>query len=756
MNEISLDGTVENIVFQNPENGFTVFSLKPSGGGTTESPATPEEIMCVGSLPGLIEGESVRLIGGYVVHGMYGRQFSVARHEKTAPADEQSIIKFLSSGIIKGVRERLAKKIVERFGKDTMSIIEETPELLSQITGISPKRAAGIGEVFHQQAEIRRVVFYLQDYGISPSLAIKIHKRYGSGVYDIVKTNPYALADDLWGVGFKTADSIAFKACIAIDSPFRIRAGIRHSLTDALNNGHVYLPLSALLSAVSELLGLDPQLIEDQLSQLQFDNAIVREKIAGETAVYLSQAYRAETYAANKILRLAATALERSQGAGAEIAAFEAGTGIVLAENQKEAVTEAMRHGVLIITGGPGTGKTTTINTIISLLKKYDFSIELAAPTGRAAKRMSEATGMEAKTIHRLLEINSLNWSDGQANDNSRGQSFGRNEEYPLEADIIIIDESSMVDMFLMTSLLRAIPLGSRLILVGDVDQLPSVGPGNVLKDLITSGCVPVVRLTEIFRQAQESAIIMNAHRINRGEYPVLTGQKDFFFVKRLNAEDVAQAIQELVQKRLPSYIHSSPLDIQVLSPMRKSPLGVAQLNQALQARLNPPAPHKRERELNSSVLREGDKVMQLKNNYNLSWRVFERERLIEEGQGVFNGDLGVIRDIDDTAETVTVCFDDNRLVSYDYAQLDELELAYAITIHKSQGSEYKAVVIPIHSGPPMLMSRNLLYTGVTRAKELAVIVGVPETMYRMIDNNKETNRYTSLNHRLVTQKEMF
>jgi exodeoxyribonuclease V alpha subunit len=523
-----------------------------------------------------------------------------------------------------------------------------------------------------------------------------------------------------------------------------VAAGIRHTLSEALNNGHVFLPKGALLPTAAELLSLDAGLVERQLLQMYFDRVLLQETLDGETNIYLAQAYHAETYTARKLLELsAAGSVEAAQ------LPPDTEAPVPLAKNQREAVAEALRHGVLIVTGGPGTGKTTTINAMLRLLQQFDFSIELAAPTGRAAKRMTEATGMEAKTIHRLLEISSLS-------ENSRNQTFGRNEDRPLEADVIIVDESSMVDLFLMASLLRAIPLGSRLILVGDVDQLPSVGPGSVLKDVIASGCVPVVRLTEIFRQAQESAIVMNAHRINRGEYPVLNQRnKDFFFVRRTGAEEVCATILDLVEKRLPAYAGCDSLqDIQVLSPMRKSPLGVHNLNRVLQARLNPPSPQKREKELHHALLREGDKVMQVKNNYNMTWRVVRQGRLAEEGLGVFNGDMGVIRTIDDLDERVTVCFED-RLVEYDYAQLDELELAYAITIHKSQGSEYKVVVISIHSGPPMLMSRNLLYTAVTRAKDLAVIVGLPATLYGMVDNNREVNRYSSLGHRLKVLKGM-
>ena len=742
MDKIELEGIVENIIYQNSDNGYTVFSLSLDDG--------EDSVTCVGNIPNLTEGESVQASGVYHQHPVYGLQLNVSECKRGMPTSLKGIEKYLGSGVIKGIGEKLAKRIVARFGNDTFEVLEEYPEKLAAIKGISIEKAMSISALAHEQAQQRQAIIFMQSHGISTVSAIKLHNKYKEGIFDIIKTNPYLLADEVTGIGFKTADAIALKAGIERNSPFRIRAGIKYALWEASNHGHVYLPKESLINVARELMGISyddtafVELLNYALMEMQIERLITQEDIEKEQRVYLSVFHRAEAYVAKKLLELSnneSPALSREH----DLDWAEMINGISLAEEQRIAVKEAMESGVLIITGGPGTGKTTVINTIITLMKQEGYDIELAAPTGRAAKRMTEATGMEAKTIHRLLGYAPSLEGTGKGD-------FEKDESDPLEADVIIIDESSMIDILLMYGLLKAVPPGSRVILVGDVDQLPSVGPGNVLKDLINSGLLKVVRLTEIFRQARESSIVMNAHMINQGQRPVLNEKnKDFFFVKKAPLDKVAEAVLELVSIRLPKYISCSSLDIQVMTPMRKSPLGVVELNKALQSRLNPPSPKKCEKEFRFQIFREGDKVMQIKNNYNLAWKtVDKRGALLDEGQGVYNGDSGVIRKIDNTAETLLVYFDDDRIVQYEFNQLEELELSYAITIHKSQGSEYKAVVIPVYSGPPMLMTKNLLYTAVTRARELVVMVGVPETMYKMIENDREVKRYTSLHHRLT------
>ena len=737
---LNIEGTVESIIFYNEDNGFTVFSLSENIKNKGDN------IVCTGNLPRLIVGETVKLRGFYVKNPKYGMQLSVDYIEKSDPTTIQGIEKYLGSGVIKGLGERLAKRIVDKFGEQTLSVIDETPERLAEIKGISLEKAVDIGAVYHEQAELRRAVLFLQDYGITPAFAMKIYQRFGEATQDIVKSNPYVLADEISGIGFKTADDIAARVGIPFDSINRVKAGLKYILSQASTKGHVFLPKTALMEDTGQLLQLPGEFIENGFIEMSMDRLFCVEALPdADTAVYLNAFYYAENYIAKKLTDLAMYIPNNHANNDNEITQIEAETGVTLAANQKLAADEAIKRGVMVITGGPGTGKTTTINTIIKRMQNSGLEIELAAPTGRAAKRMSETTGMEAKTIHRLLEITRMS-------DDPRRQTFLRNEDNPLETDAIIIDESSMVDILLMYHLLKAVAPGTRLILVGDVDQLPSVGPGNVLRDIIDSGCVNVVRLTEIFRQAQESAIVMNAHRINRGEYPVLNDRnKDFFFIKKQLPEETAQSIIQLVTKRLPGYMDCDMFtDIQVLSPMRKSVIGVNSLNADLQQCMNPPAPDKREKEYRDITFREGDKVMQIKNNYNVTWRLENAAgRVMDEGLGIFNGDQGCIKAINDEDEYLTVKFDDDRIVDYGFAELDELELSYAVTVHKSQGSEYKAVVIPVHSGPPMLMSKNLLYTAVTRAKDIVVIVGMEETMKRMIANNREARRYTMLAGRI-------
>ena len=741
--EVVIKGTVENIIYSNTSNGFTVFSMSVDSVDSVRI-GNQDEIICTGNLEQLLAGEYMSVVGSYVQHPTYGKQLNIASYEKAMPDTLIGIEKYLGSGLIKGIRDKTAKKIVNKFGEQTFTIIEECPERLSEIKGITLEKAMNIGAVFHEQREMRKVMVFLQQYGISAVYANKIYKRYRERTFEVVKNNPYKLADDIFGIGFKLADSIAAKMGIERESENRIKSGIKYTLGIASNSGHVYLPKEVIIESVSMLLEVHEELIENSLTELHIERTICQEKIKDEYVVYLNHYYYAESYVAKKLIELSNGVANKRVLSEKAVEEMAKRNGVTLAENQKKAVLSIFDSGVLVITGGPGTGKTTTINTIISFFQKDELEIALTAPTGRAAKKMSEATGMEAKTIHRLLEIEFLQ-------EDSRSQRFGKNEENPIEADVIIVDESSMIDNMLMHSLLKAVAEGTRLILVGDVDQLPSVGAGNVLSDIIKSECLKVIRLTEVFRQAQESAIIMNAHRINRGEYPVLKGNEDFFFVKRSSQEEVVEVIVELVAKKLPDYKNCDLFrDIQVITPMRKSPLGVQNLNAMLQRRLNPPSSSKRDKEYGQTIFREGDKVMQVRNNYNITWIMVDKNnRWVDEGLGIFNGDTGVILSIDDSSESMKVMFDDNKVVKYDYTQLDNLELSYAITIHKSQGSEYKVVVMPIYSGPPMLMSRNLLYTAVTRAKEMAVIVGIPETLNRMVDNNREINRYTTLDVRL-------
>ncbi|MCL2287096.1 MAG: ATP-dependent RecD-like DNA helicase [Firmicutes bacterium] len=734
-----LEGTVENVIYHNEENGYTVFTIRAENIDDFDEITT-----CTGYISAPVEGENLQLAGNFVHNPRYGRQLAITRVERTRPNTLAGIEKYLASGVIKGIGAKTAKMIVAKFGKDTFDIIENEPAKLARLKGISLKKAISFSESFHAQADLRRIMLFLQEYGISSSFAMKIYKLYKEETVELIRLNPYKLAEDIDGIGFKTADAIAHKLGISRDAPERISAGVRYALWEASNEGHTCIPVSQLTAQAAELLFTSPELIDNELVRMQMERLIVREKFDNDQLVFLSTLYYAEKSVAAKLSHLSALNITTARAEEHTNFALEKETGIKLSDGQRYAVAAALSHGVLIITGGPGTGKTTTINTIIGLLESKGLQITLAAPTGRAAKRMTEATGREAKTIHRLLEVTFIS-------EHGRRQIFQRNEENPLETDVLIVDESSMMDIQLTHSLLNAVATGTRLILVGDVDQLPSVGPGNVLKDLIESGTLATARLTEVFRQAAESAIITNAHLINKGEYPAINDkEKDFFFVRRQSPDDVVQTLLNLVSERLPAYKNFDPrYDIQVLSPMRKSPLGVMNLNNLLQATLNPPSKDKKEREFRTIIFREGDKVMQIRNNYDASWQLFDEKGFsVGQGQGVFNGDMGTIYEIDNEFG-MTVAFDDGRRIVYDFMQLDELELAYAVTVHKAQGSEYKVVVIPVYSGPPMLLTRNLLYTAVTRAKELAVLVGTPETMHRMIDNNRITHRYTALARRL-------
>lgn len=738
MNTLTIEGIVEKVTYYNGENGYAVFTVSEI------KDRDDEEITCVGYAPSISQGESVKVTGNIVTHHFYGEQINIELCEKTEPRSERAIELYLASGVIKGIGPRIAKRIVEKFGKDTLSIMDTEPERLSEIRGISREKAMSIGEIYREKTEERHALLFLGQYGITPSYAIRIYKRYKDKTIDIVTKNPYSLAEDIFGIGFKIADKIAANVGISKDSPFRIRAGVKYILNAGANDGHVYMPVEMVVSQTSELLQIPDEIISNEITSMHIENQVWLERKAEKTSVYLNFFYYAEGYAARKLYELSSVEPDKKYNYENEIDALENIEKIHFAPQQRDAIQSAMENGVLVITGGPGTGKTTIINAIIKLCEAEGYEIELAAPTGRAAKRMEEATGHKAQTIHRLLGINFVN-------ENSRTQTFEKDEENPLEADVIIIDESSMIDILLIHSLLKAIPLGTRLIIVGDSNQLPSVGPGNVLRDIINSDVIKVCKLTEIFRQAQESAIVTNAHRINKGEYPNLKQKdKDFFFMRRNTAQDLSSLIVSLVSVRLPKYLSCDPIrDIQVLTPMRKSPLGVTALNALLQEALNPPSQNKREKEFRGIKFREGDKVMQIKNNYNAEWKIVETGKVVEDGVGVFNGDEGIITYMDLDNEYVEILFDDNKIVHYDFTQMDEIDLSYAVTIHKSQGSEYKAVIMPLLNGPDMLMSRNLLYTGLTRAKELAVIAGAENTIYRMVDNNREVSRYTSLQNKL-------
>ncbi len=732
-NEEVINGYVDHIIFRNNDNGYTVMVMI----------CDEEELTCVGVFSDIAEGECIEAKGEYTDHPTYGRQFAVKSFEEKAPQDALAIERYLGSGAIKGIGIALAARIVRRFKEDTFRIIEEEPERLAEVKGISQRKAMEIADQVNEKRDLRQAMIFLQQYGISTTLAVKIYNTYGQEVYSILKENPYRMADDVDGVGFRTADEIASRVGIRTDSDFRIRSGIQYALLQASNEGNTYLPMPELTQRASALLEIEPEYIEKHYMNLAMDRKIIMRQLEDVTQIYASAFFYMEANTATMLKNLDASFDVPDIEIEARLRQIEKQTKMDLDEHQVEAVKEAVRNGVLVITGGPGTGKTTTINTIIKYFESEGMDIFLAAPTGRAAKRMSETTGFEARTIHRMLELN------GGVEGNA---GFERNEQNPLETDVIIIDEMSMVDISLMYSLLKAIVAGTRLILVGDVNQLPSVGPGNVLKDIIDSGLFHTVMLTKIFRQASTSDIIVNAHKINRGE-PVELDNKsmDFFFLKRYDADKIINVTLQLILQKLPKFVGASMMDIQVLTPMRKGLLGVERLNTVLQMYLNPPDKRKKEKEHGTTLFREGDKVMQIKNNYQLEWEIRSKYGLcIDKGTGVFNGDTGIIEEINDFAETVTVCFDEGRMVEYPYKLLEELELAYAVTIHKSQGSEYPAVVIPLLSGPRMLMNRNLLYTAVTRAKKCVTIVGNDTTFEQMIANNSQLKRYSGLRDRLV------
>ncbi len=727
-------GFVGHIVFQNPENGYTVLDLV----------CGEEEVTCVGLFHGVGEGESLSMDGEYATHPSYGRQFKMESFQVKPPEDAASMERYLGSGAIKGVGAALAARIVRKFRGDTFRVIEEEPERLAEVKGISKNKAMEIAAQVVGKQEMRQAMLFLQQYGISQSLGAKIYQAYGQRLYGILKENPYRLAEDIQGVGFKVADGIAAKIGIRPDSDFRIRSGILYALAQSALEGHTCLPAELLGQKAGGLLGVVPGDMEKYYMDLAIDKKIIVKETEGGRFIYAAHYYYMEANTAAMLKQLDISYEVPEGEIQRRISEIEKAAGVALDGLQAEAVRQAATNGLMVITGGPGTGKTTTINTIIRYFEMEGLDIFLAAPTGRAAKRMGEATGFEARTIHRMLEVN------GGAEGNA---GFERNEDNPLETDVVIIDEMSMVDISLMYHLLKALLPGTRLVLVGDVNQLPSVGPGSVLRDMIDSGRFHVVRLAKVFRQAAQSDIIVNAHKINKGE-PVALDNKsmDFFFLKRFEADVIIRVAIQLIHQKLPKFVGAAPFEIQVLTPMRKGLLGVERLNGVLQQYLNPPSPEKKEQEYRDMVFREGDKVMQVKNNYQLEWEVRSDYGIAtDKGMGIFNGDMGIIRRIDPYLETMAVEFDEGRMVEYSLKQLEELELAYAITIHKSQGSEYPAVIIPLLAGPRILMNRNLLYTAVTRAKKCVTLVGDDRAFQGMVENASEQKRYTGLGYFIKT-----
>lgn len=731
---ITIQGTIEEIIFQNESNGYVVAILETDD----------DVVTIVGYIPVLKIGETIEVQGEWTYHQSYGQQFKVETYSIVVPATLKGIEKYLASGLIPGIGPKTAKKIVEKFGTDSLDILQYNPEKLLEIEGIGRKKAEKIAKTFEEQRELRDVMIFLRQYNISPTYGIKIFKKYGKDTIAKIKENPYRLSEDIFGIGFKIADKIAQSIGIDLRSNYRINAGIKYTLMEFASEGHTYAPKEEIIARGLNLLKVEKELIEEGITRLALKQEIQLENVNNQVYVYYMPFFFAETNVSKKIIELSLNEMKSLDiDIDEEIKEIEKESSIRFAAKQKEAIRQAVENGLLVITGGPGTGKTTVINSIIKIFEKHGLTVALAAPTGRAAKRMSEATGREAKTIHRLLEYNFI--------DDETGMAFNKDEGTPIEADVVIIDEVSMIDILLMNNLLKAVMTGTRLILVGDVDQLPSVGPGNVLKDIINGGIARVVKLDEVFRQAQESMIIVNAHRVNKGQKPLLNVKdKDFFLIPKASNEDIVTTIVDLCRERLPKFNGYDPLkDIQVLTPMKKGDAGVNALNDKIQEAINPKSPYKKEKKVGDCIFRVGDKVMQIKNNYRTKWKAIEDGQVIAEGEGVFNGDFGFITDIDEEEGELTVVFDDNKEVIYDFSQLDELRLAYATTVHKSQGSEFPVVVMPITWGPPMLLTRNLLYTAITRAKELVVMVGIEKYLYMMIKNNKVAKRYSGLDVRL-------
>ncbi len=735
-----LQGYVDHIVFRNADNGYTVLNFI----------CDADEITCVGIFPVVTEGEILLLRGEFTSHPTYGEQFKMKSYEVKPPEDVMSMERYLASGAIKGVGVALAARIVRRFKSDTFRIMEEEPERLAEVKGISERMAMEISNQMTEKKDLRDAMVFLGKYGISTNLAVRIYNTYGQEIYSVIRENPYRMAEDVAGIGFKIADEIATKVGIKTDSDFRIQSGILYCLTQGASMGHTYLPKKELLRYAYELLEVAQEAIEGHIMNLAMDHKIV---IKGDE-IYSKSFYRMEDMTAGMLHALNVRYEESPERLSEAIARIETEEEMELDEWQAEAIRMAATHGLFILTGGPGTGKTTTIRGIINYFVHEGCDVFLAAPTGRAAKRMSETTGYEAKTIHRMLEVKGVTAEDENG---ARGAGmFERNEQNPLEADVVIIDEVSMVDITLLYALLKSIADGTRLVLVGDENQLPSVGPGNVLRDVIAANCFPMVTLQKIFRQAAQSDIVLNAHKINRGEHVSIDNKsRDFFLLKRYDADVIIRVILQLIQQKLPKYVGATSYDIQVLTPTRKGLLGVERLNIILQQYLNPESRNKKEYKVGERIFREGDKVMQIRNNYQLEWEIRSKYGIaIDKGLGVFNGDVGVMEEINTYTNTVSVVYDENKIVEYPFKSLDELELAYAITIHKSQGSEYPAAVIPLLPGPRMLMNRNLLYTAVTRARKCITIVGDDNTFYQMIDNTMQHRRYSGLSARLVERRE--
>ena len=730
-----IKGYVDHFLYYNESNTYGVLELD------TED----DDVICTGRFPGLTEGETIEVSGEWVDHPTYGVQLKVLNYEIIEPTDILDMERYLASGAIKGIGPSTAKKIIKHFGEDTFRIIEEEPERLSEIKGITERKAISIATQMSERHELRNVVMFMQKYGISNSMAIKLYDEYGSQIKSIILNNPYKLAREVNGIGFKRADEIAAKTGVKLDSEFRIQCGIIHCLKEASTDGHTYLPREELIRSAYELLGVCESDIERQLDELKIERQLIEVKSEDRLNIYLTEYYQIEKNCAVKLLtlarysdRISASELDR------EIKSIESELDIELHDLQREAVIKALSEGLFILTGGPGTGKTTTIKSIISGLERRNLRFVLAAPTGRAAKRMSETTGYEASTIHRLLSI--------KHNPEERADAyFEMNEDNPLDVDAVIIDEASMVDIFLFNSLLKAISPGCKLIIVGDSNQLPSVGPGQVLKDMLDSGVCPNVELKYIFRQSNESHIVTYAHMINNGEQiDFTTKYEDFFLLKRDNYEEIRQALLYLICEKLPKHFNTSPMQIQVLTPMKKGALGVWELNRILQECINPPSDKKVELEYGENIFRVGDKVMQTKNNYDMEWNIMSTYGIsAQRGKGVFNGDIGIIDHINKPSRLIRITFDDGREAEYSYETLEELELAYAITIHKSQGSEYPVVIMPLLGGPRSLLYRNLLYTGVTRAKDCVVILGSENTVKEMIRCENENRRYTGLAARI-------
>jgi len=730
----TVTGYVEHIVFRNEDNGYTVFHLETENG----------EVTCVGAFSSIHAGEQLEVEGEYVYHNVYGNQLKVTSFKVKPLEDLVSIERYLGSGAIKGIGAALASRIVKKFKEDAFRIMEEEPERLAEIKGISERKAREIAGQVIEKRELRNAMVYLQRFGITTALSAKIYKHYGEKIYQVLEENPYQISDHIVGVGFKTVDDIAIKGGVAFNSEFRIKSAMLYVLGQATGEGHVYLPLESLESKTSNLLGFEIENIDGYIMDLAMERKVIKKEVDGEMRVYSSYFYYMELHVAKMLHDLNIACEMPEELMNQRLAEVEMGKGIVLDDAQRQGVIEAIKHGLMILTGGPGTGKTTTINAMIQFFESEGMSILLAAPTGRAAKRMTETSGHKAQTIHRMLEVN------GNPEEEGLGK-FQKNRENPLDVDVIIIDEMSMVDLPLIHGLLQAIIPGTRLILVGDVDQLPSVGPGSVLKDIIAYGGFPVVTLTQIFRQAKESDIVVNAHKINKGQSLTLDNKsKDFFFLKRHDAEIIIKAMLTLIQEKLPNYVNAKPMDIQVMTPTRKGVLGVERLNVVLQEYLNPRKPGKDEFQLEERIFRVGDKVMQIKNNYQIEWEIRTQIGLVvDRGNGIFNGDMGVIRKIVPYEEFIEIEFDEERIIRYSFEMLGELEHAYAITIHKSQGSEYPAVIIPLLAGPRLLFNRNLLYTAVTRAKKCLVIVGSETVVQEMIANEREHSRFTGLTERI-------